>query len=191
MIVLRQNNYSKKEKSDLKETRIGIGWLQDKMGKNEAEETFRDINDQINEDYKLDKSDEEIIKNAKKAGKRSVVKRNILPQAKKALIKGVPAAAATYLLTKNSKLRNSLLEKAGVDLNSQKVNKVLKSLDKNKVGITAGVGSVAAGIELMKEKNVPRVRKQVKAAKNAGEITAKQRLKKKNSKEKEKQEEEK
>lgn len=186
MIILRQNNYSKKEKSDLKETRIGIGWLQDKMGKNEAEETFRDINDQINEDYKLDKSDEEIIKNAKKAGKKSVVKRNILPQAKKALIKGVPAAAATYLLTKNSKLRNSLLEKAGVDLNSQKVNKVLKSLDKNKVGITAGVGSVAAGIELMKEKNVPRVRNQVKAAKNAGEITAKQRLKKKRA-EKEKQ----
>ena len=31
----------------------------------------------------------------------------------------------------------------------------------------------------MKERNIPRVSKQVKAAKNAGEITAKQRLKKK------------
>ena len=179
MIILRQHNYSKKSESDLKETRIGVGWLQDKMGKNEAEETFRDINERINEDYKKGKTDSEIIKNAKKAGKRSVVKRNILPQTKKALVKGVPVGVATYLLTKNSALRNQLLERHGVNLDSQKINKVLKSLDKNKALISAGAGSVAAGVELMKERNIPRVSKQVKAAKNAGEITAKQRLKKK------------
>ena len=45
MIILRNILFSKKpEKDTPKKTRIGIGWLQENMGKNEAEEIFGDIN---------------------------------------------------------------------------------------------------------------------------------------------------
>lgn len=181
MIILRNKLFSKKpeEKDTPKKTRIGIGWLQENMGKNEAEETFRDINEQIDSDYAEGKSREEIIKNAKKAGKRSVMKRNLAPVAGKALAKGIPAAAITYLVAKDSGIRNKFLESKGLNLDSQKVNKTLKGLDKHKGKIAAGTGLLVAGIELSKKKNLPTLIKKTKSAKNSGERTAIERTKNK------------
>lgn len=187
MIVLRNKLYSKKSKEDKdtpKKTRIGIGWLQETMGKNEAEETFRDINKQIDSDYAKGKSREEIIKNAEKAGKRSVVKRNIGKVTSRALIKGLPAAVVAYAVSKNSNVRNQFLEGRGLSLNNPKVNKTLSGLDKHSGKIAAGAGLLAAGIELGKKRNLPSLIKKTKSAKNSGERTAEQRTKnKKESKE--------
>lgn len=182
MIILRNKLFSKKpeEKDIPKKTRIGIGWLQENMGKNEAEETFRDINEQIDSDYAEGKSREEIIKNAKKAGKRSVMKRNLGGVAGRAIIKGIPAAAIAYAASKNSKFRNQLLESRGLNLNGQKESRVLNTLDKHKGKIAAGAGLIAAGVELSKKKNLPSLVKKTKSAKNAGERTAEQRTKNKN-----------
>ena len=175
MIILRNKLFSKKpeEKDTPKKTRIGIGWLQENMGKNEAEETFRDINEQIDSDYARGKSKEEIIDNAKKAGRRSVVKRNLVPVAGKALAKGIPAAAITYLAAKDSGIRNKFLESKGLNLDS------LKGLDKHKGKIAAGAGLLVAGIELSKKKNLPTLIKKTKSAKNSGERTAIERTKNK------------
>ena len=180
MIILRDKLFSKKpEKDTLKKTRIGIGWLQENMGKNEAEEIFRDINEQIDSDYAEGKSREEIIKNAEKAGKRSVMKRNLGGVAGRALIKGIPTAVIAYAASKNSKLRNQLLENRGINLNGQKESKVLNTLDKHKGKIAVGAGLISAGIELSKKKNLPSLIKKTKSAKNAGERTAEQRTKNK------------
>ena len=180
MIILRNILFSKKpEKDTPKKTRIGIGWLQENMGKNEAEEIFRDINEQIDSDYAEGKSREEIIKNAEKAGKRSVMKRNLGGVAGRALIKGIPAAVIAYAASKNSKLRNQLLENRGINLNGQKESKVLNTLDKHKGKIAVGAGLISAGIELSKKKNLPSLIKKTKSAKNAGERTAEQRTKNK------------
>ena len=77
----------------------------------------------------------------------------------------------------NSKLRNNLLEKNGLNLNDQKVNKVLKKLSKHKGKLAAGVGIGAAAIELSKKKNIPTTIKKSKSAKNAGRRTAEERTK--------------
>ena len=180
MIILRNILFSKKpEKDTPKKTRIGIGWLQENMGKNEAEEIFRDINEQIDSDYAKGKSREEIIKNAEKAGKRSVMKRNLGGVAGRALIKGIPAAVIAYAASKNSKLRDQLLENRGINLNGQKESKVLNTLDKHKGKIAVGAGLIASGIELSNKKNLPSLIKKTKSAKNAGERTAEQRTKNK------------
>ena len=180
MIILRNILFSKKpEKDTPKKTRIGIGWLQENMGKNEAEEIFRDINEQIDSDYAEGKSREEIIKNAEKAGKRSVMKRNLGGVAGRALIKGIPAAVIAYAASKNSKLRDQLLENRGINLNGQKESKVLNTLDKHKGKIAVGAGLIASGIELSNKKNLPSLIKKTKSAKNAGERTAEQRTKNK------------
>lgn len=179
MIILRNILFSKKpEKDTPKKTRIGIGWLQENMGKNEAEEIFRDINEQIDSDYAEGKSREEIIKNAEKAGKRSVMKRNLGGVAGRALIKGIPTAVIAYAASKNSKLRDQLLENRGINLNGQKESRVLNTLDKHKGKIAVGAGLISAGIELSKKKNLPSLIKKTKSAKNAGERTAEQRTKK-------------
>ena len=180
MIILRDKLFSKKPEKDIpKKTRIGIGWLQENMGKNEAEEIFRDINEQIDSDYAEGKSREEIIKNAEKAGKRSVMKRNLGGVAGRALIKGIPTAVIAYAASKNSKLRNQLLENRGINLNGQKESRVLNTLDKYKGKIAVGAGLISAGIELSKKKNLPSLIKKTKSAKNAGERTAEQRTKNK------------
>ena len=180
MIILRNILFSKKpEKDTPKKTRIGIGWLQENMGKNEAEEIFRDINEQIDSDYAEGKSREEIIKNAEKAGKRSVMKRNLGGVAGRALIKGIPTAVIAYAASKNSKLRDQLLENRGINLNGQKESSVLNTLDKHKGKIAVGAGLISAGIELSKKKNLPSLIKKTKSAKNAGERTAEQRTKNK------------
>ena len=180
MIILRDKLFSKKpEKDTPKKTRIGIGWLQENMGKNEAEEIFRDINEQIDSDYAEGKSREEIIKNAEKAGKRSVIKRNLGGVAGRALIKGIPTAVIAYAASKNSKLRDQLLENRGINLNGQKESSVLNTLDKHKGKIAVGAGLIASGIELSKKKNLPSLIKKTKSAKNAGERTAEQRTKNK------------
>lgn len=149
------------------------------MGKNEAEEIFRDINEQIDSDYAEGKSREEIIKNAEKAGKRSVMKRNLGGVAGRALIKGIPTAVIAYAASKNSKLRDQLLENRGINLNGQKESSVLNTLDKHKGKIAVGAGLIASGIELSKKKNLPSLIKKTKSAKNAGERTAEQRTKNK------------
>ena len=177
MIILRNKLFSKKQDEDIpKKTRIGIGWLQETMGKNEAEETFKDINKQIESDYAEGKSKEEIIKNAKKAGRRSVMKRNLGGVVGRALIKGLPMAAVAYGVSKNSKLRNDFLRNK-IDLNGQKESRILNTLDQNKGKIAAGAGIIAAGIELGKKKNLPSLIKKSKSAKNSGERTAEQRIK--------------
>lgn len=176
MIILRRL-FSESNKGKLRNTRVGIGWLNETMGKNEAEGTYKDINDQIEEDYKEGKTKEEIIENAEKAGKRSVKKREVPRLIKAGVSVAVPAGVTTYALSKNSKLRNRILGAQGIDLNHQKVSKVLRGLDKHKGKLTAGAAIGSAAIELSKKKNLPVTKKKVNSAKNSGRRTAQERTK--------------
>ena len=78
-----QRLFSKK----LPESRIGIGWIQEKLGKNDSEKYFKKGQKAANESYEKGDSDEEIIRKSKRRAQNSV----ILDKSGRPLLEGATA----------------------------------------------------------------------------------------------------
>jgi len=170
MILLRQKEYSKK----LRDSRIGIGWTQDGNGKVDAEKYFRVGKEAADKAAEEGKSDEEIIKAAKKAAGKQATLDNLGKPTWKTIKRGGLAAAGAYLLSKSPEFIERNARGYGLDV---RIPGELKSkLSKNSKKIAIGAAVIGAGSVIAKE--APRVLKKRKAARLGAEINTKERLKK-------------
>ena len=168
MILLRQKLYSRK----LGDSRIGIGWTQDGNGKVDAEKYFRVGKEAADKAAEEGKSDEEIIKAAKKAAGKKATLDNIGKPAWKTIRNGGLAAAGAYLIARNPGYIENQIRRVGID--SIKLPK--EFMRKHAEKIALGSGLIGAGTILAKEG--PRIAKKRKAARLGAEINTKERLKK-------------
>lgn len=77
MIILRNKTFSNKK---LPDSRIGIGWMQEKLGKNDAEKYFKIGQKAADESYEKGDDDETIIKKSKrKSGNRVILDKSGKP----------------------------------------------------------------------------------------------------------------
>ena len=168
MIILRQKLYSKK----LKDSRIGIGWTQDGNGKVDAEKYFRVGKEAADKAAEEGKSDEEIIKAAKKAAGKQATLDNLGKPSWKTIKRGGLGFAGAYLIAKNPEFIENQARKVGI--NNIKLPKEFLHKHAGKLAIGAAV--IGAGSVIAKE--APRILKKRKAARLGAEINTKERLKK-------------
>lgn len=170
MIILIQKTYSEK----LKDSRIGIGWTQDGNGKVDAEKYFRVGKEAADKAAEEGKSDEEIIKAAKKAAGKEATLDNIGRPIGKAAKRGVIAGVAGYLISKSPDFIENNAKNYGLDI---KIPQNIKSsLGKNPKKIAIGAAVLGATSVIAKE--APKIIKKRKAARLGAEINTKERIKK-------------
>lgn len=168
MIILKNNLFSKSDK--LPESRIGIGWLQEKLGKNDAEKYFKIGQKAADESYKKGEDEETTIKKSK----RTAGNKLILDKSGKPILKGLISAGGGYILAKSPNVVESLARSRGIDLN---IPKSIKNLSKKHAGkIATAAGIITAG------KYIPDIYNKQKSVRTGVEINTKNRLKKQKDK---------
>ena len=166
-----QRLFSKK----LPESRIGIGWMQEKLGKNDSEKYFKKGQEAADKSYEKGDSEDEIIRKSKKRARNSV----ILDKSGKPLLEGAIAGGAGYLATKSPGFIESAARMNGIDVRIPP--KAKNILSKHSGKIAAGVGLVTAG------RYLPKIYEQQKAVGIGMEINTKDRLKKNKKKKSQRQ----
>lgn len=155
----------------LPESRIGIGWIQEKLGKNDSEKYFKVGQKAADESYSKGDEDEKVVKKSKrKAGNRV-----ILDKSGKPILEGSIAGGLGYLAAKSPKAIEEVAKMKGIDLKIP--GQIKNAASKNAGKIAIGAGVIAAG------RHIPKIYEQHKAVKTGVEINTKDRLKK-NKKEK-------
>ena len=168
--ILNGKEYSKK----LGDSRVGIGWTQDGNGKVDAEKYFRVGKGAADKAAEEGKSDEEIIKAAKKAAGKQATLDNLGKPTLKTIKRGGLAFGGAYLLSKSPEFIERNARGYGLDV---RIPGELKSkLSKNSKKIAIGAAVIGAGSVIAKE--APRILKKRKAARLGAEINTKERLKK-------------
>ena len=167
MIILRQSEYSKK----LPNSRIGVGWTQDGNGKVDAEKYFKV--GQVAADLAIDqgKSDEEVIKAAKKAAGREATLDNLGKPIGKSIKKGVKTGIGAGLIAVAPEIIGN---RYGVSLPIS--GKLKSDLFKNHKKIAIAAAALGAGSVIAEE--APRIMKKRKAARLGAEINTRDRIKK-------------
>ena len=164
--MIIQRLFSKK----LPDSRIGIGWMQEKLGKNDSEKYFKKGQEAADESYTKGDDDEKIVKKSKRKAGNSV----ILDKSGKPILEGTVAGGIGWAAAKSPKLIEEAAKMKGLDLRIPAQLKNSASKHAGKIGL--GVGVVAAG------RHIPKIYEQQKAVRIGAEINTRDRLKKKNKK---------
>ena len=150
----------------LPDSRIGIGWIQEKLGKNDSEKYFKKGQKAADDSYERGDDDEKVIKKSKRKAGNSV----ILDKSGKPILEGSIAGGVGYLATKSPKFIEGAAKIQGIDL---KIPPQVKNyLSKHSGKIAVGAGLIAAG------RYVPKIYEQQKAVRTGMEINTKNRLEK-------------
>ena len=169
MIIPRQKLYSEK----LKDSRIGIGWTQDGNSKVDAEKYFRVGKEAADKAAEEGKSDEEIIKAAKKAaGKEATLDK---------LSTGISVKDLKFGYTADKEMSDGGFDfrdfpKIDLDGDIKIPQNIKSSLGKNSKKIAMGAAVLGATSVIAKE--APKIIKKRKAARLGAEINTKERIKK-------------
>lgn len=168
MIILRQKQklFSKR----LPDSRIGVGWMQEKLGKNDAEKYFKRGQNAADESYARGEDDDKVIKNSKRKAGNSV----ILDKSGKPLLEGSIAGGIGYVVAKSPKAIEEVARMNGIGLRIPDHIKYTAPKHAGKIAIGAGI--IAAG------RHIPKIYEQQKAARTGMEINTKDRLKKQDRK---------
>jgi hypothetical protein len=160
--MIIQRLFSKK----LPDSRIGIGWIQEKLGKNDSEKYFEKGQKAADDSYEKGDDDEKVIKKSKRKAGNSV----ILDKSGKPILEGSIAGGVGYLAAKSPKLIEEAARVQGIDVRIPP--QIKNSLSKHSGKIAVGAGLIAAG------RHVPKIYEQQKAARTGMEINTRDRLKK-------------
>ena len=175
MIILRTGIFSK-----LKDSRIGSGWTQDGNGKVNAEKYFKIGQLAADRAVEEGKSDEEVIKAAKKAAGKEATLDNLGKPAGKTLKRGAIAGVATYLIANSPDFIENNLNARGLNM-PESAKKFLTAerkakWAKNSKKYALGAAALGAGTVIAQE--APKIAKKRKAAQLGAEINTRDRLKK-------------
>jgi hypothetical protein len=163
MKVLRNKN--------LPDSRIGIGWINDKNGKSDSESYLRVAQKAADESWKRGDDEEKVVKKAKRAAlKKALIDSSAMPLAKAGIIGG-----GTYFA---SKLPMDFLIEYGENKIGAKVTPGMRRnlmkfgdfANKNSAKLGLAAAAVAAGVK------VPKIYKKVRAAKMGAEINTLNRI---------------
>ena len=166
MIVLRNSLFSK-----LPDSRIGIGWIQDKNDKVKSEKYLEAAKKAADESFSKDGDPEKAIKKSKSG----VTKEVIINETPKPIGKAIGYGALAYGAAKFPEYVNKAMDYFPDTRNLPKIpHNVVKFLKKNS-------GAIASGVALG---NViyyaPGIKKKIDAARIGSEINTKDRLRKYN-----------
>jgi hypothetical protein len=164
--MIIQRLFSKK----LPDSRIGIGWMQEKLGKNDSEKYFKIGQEAADKSYEKGDDDETIVKKSK----RKPGNRVILDKSGKPILQGAAAGGVGYAIAKSPKIIESIAKTNGVDVNVP--NSIKKTASKHAGKIALGAGIITAG------KHIPDIYSKQKAVRTGMEINTRDRIKKKNKK---------
>lgn len=157
MIILRQNNFSKKD------SRYGIGWMQDGMKKNQAERVFREAKKAADLEESKGGDIESQVKKSKRAARRRVLKDEVpIP-----LLKTAGVTAGSYAAAKLLQKFPLGVEIRGINLSPRDI----KFIGKHSGKIATGAGLATAAVQLSKSK----IGKKLKGASNGAEINTRAR----------------
>lgn len=156
--------------SKLPDSRIGIGWMQEKLGKNESEKYFKIGKQAADDSFEKGEDEDTVVNKSKKAAGNRV----LLDKSGKPILKGTIAAALGYGLSKSPEIVESLAKNYNIDVNIP--SSVKRALGRHSGKIALGSGLVVAG------KYVPEIYNKRKAAMTGMEINTRDRIKKSNKK---------
>lgn len=160
--------------SKLPDSRIGIGWVQDKNDKVKSEKYFEAAKKAADDSFDKDGDSEKAVKKSKSAAAKKVV----LDEAPEPIGKAVGYGALAYGATRFPEYINKAMDYHPDTRNLPKIPikavKFLKS-HSGKIASAVALGNVIY--------HVPRIKRKVDAAKTGAEINTRDRIKKYNKKE--------
>lgn len=165
MIIRRL--YSMTNINSLPDSRIGIGWIQEKNDKLRSEKYLKNIKAAADKEYNKGGNDEDILKAARKSGSRSVISDELPVATGKALGAGLLA----YGVTKYPDKSIDIFKKSSPNF-IKNIEPISRFMKKNHRKLT---GAVAAGTLLY---NLPGIKKKSDSVKLGAEINTRDRLKK-------------
>ena len=156
----------------LPDSRIGIGWLQEKLNKNDSEKYLKIGKAAADESFDKGEDEDIVIKKSKRAAGNKV----LLDKSGKPILKGTLAAVVGYGLAKSPEIVESLARNNNINLKIP--NSIKKSLGRHSGKIALGSGLIVAG------KHIPEIYSKHKAVMNGMEINTKDRIRKSKKKDK-------
>ena len=176
MLILRNKEFSKDNQTRdrrLPESRIGIGWINDKNGKCSSEAYFKAAQKAADDSWKKGDPEEVVVKKAKRAAGFKA----LTDSSGKPLLKALGAGGLTYAggkLIPLEDLPNIGERVLGMQLSDGLKKQIIKAgkfTKKNTGKVALGVGALVAAPK------IPGIYKKVKSARLGAEINTKDRIK--------------
>lgn len=164
-MIIRRKNFAEK----LPDSRIGIGWIQDKNDKVKSEKYLRKAKDAADKSFEKYKDPDKAVKASKNQVTKEVLKEELPIPVGKAIGYGTIG----YGVSKSPELINKILDS---DVNLRNLPKIPSRLS-NKLKKNSGkiASTIALGTLLY---NSPKIKKKIDSAREGARINTETRLKK-------------
>ena len=170
---ISEKTYSIRNKK-LPDSRIGIGWINDKNGKYDSETYFRAAQKSADDSWKRGDSEEKVVKKAKRAaGRKALTDSSSKPLTKAAIAGGLTLAAGKLIPIEDlPRLGEQAL---GMPLSYE----ARKGITKAGRIAKKHTGKIALGVSAASlAPKIPRIYKKIKSARLGAEINTEDRIKK-------------
>ena len=174
MMIIKRKLYSDSS-NKLKDSRIGIGWIQERNKKTKSEKYFKLGKEAADKSYNKDEDEEKAVKKAKSKVTKEILKDELPVPVGKSIGYG----GLAYLAAKSPEIINELTSKHPEIIGDIKIPDNIAKFTKKHSGKIAGV---VAGGSLLYQLSKKNLKKKLDSGRTGIEVNTRDRVKKTNRK---------